>query len=481
MNYNKIFYAFDTETHSWDTLRFEGDTIRPRYFVSMGYQKSSNSLYVFGGMGNTSGEQVVGRKYFYDLYKVDLNTKRVTKLWEIKWNKDNVVPVRGMIIQDSSFYTLCYPEYFSNSTLRLYRFSLKDGSYQILGDSIPIHSDRITTNANLYFDDQLKALYATVQEFDDDIVSDLKVYSISFPPITAQELTGYLNAKRGPYLWIIVIAIFMGSAAGIVFIIIRKRKLRQIPGESETQTEDFSIKKQYRTDVPNSIYLFGEFTVRDKQNRDISYMFSTKLKQVFLVIFQYSEEGITSQHLSHLLWPDKPENKVKNSRGVTINNLRKIMKELDGIELVYEKGVFKIVMANNCYCDYNRCLQIVASGLTEGNKEELLGILHRGKFLQAYDLSLFDLFKGTLEQELEPVLHTEMKRSFIENEYSVTLRFAESMLKIDPLSDEALAYQVKALFKMKQNYEAQKRYLEFVKEYKMMMGSDYPHSFNDLS
>src|SRR5690606_35192668 len=137
-----------------------------------------------------------GRKYYYDLYKVDLNTKQITKLWEIPWNKDNVVPVRGMVIlNDSSFYTLCYPEHFSESKLNLYRFSIKDGSYEILGDSIPIYSDKITTNANLYYDSGLNSLYAVVQEFEDDISSNLKVYSLAFPPVTAEELTSYGKGK----------------------------------------------------------------------------------------------------------------------------------------------------------------------------------------------------------------------------------------------------------------------------------------------
>src|SRR5690606_33914918 len=113
------------------------------------------------------------------------------------WNKDNVVPVRGMVIPDDScFYTLCYPEHFSDSFLKLYRFSLKDGSYEILGDSIPVHSDRITTNANLYYDAGLNSLYAIVQEFENDIISDLKVYSLAFPPITAEKLVSYSRPQN---------------------------------------------------------------------------------------------------------------------------------------------------------------------------------------------------------------------------------------------------------------------------------------------
>lgn len=70
----------------------------------MGYRKDDNSLYIYGGMGNESGEQIVGRQYFYDLHKVDLNNNTVSKLWEIPWNRENIVPVREMVIQDDSYF-----------------------------------------------------------------------------------------------------------------------------------------------------------------------------------------------------------------------------------------------------------------------------------------------------------------------------------------------------------------------------------------
>ena len=90
----------------------------------------------------------------------------------------------------------------------------------------------------------------------------------------------------------------------------------------------------------NSMYLFGDFSVFDRSGRNISYMFSLRIKQIFCLILRYSDaDGISSKQLSDLIWPDKPKDKVKNSRGVAINHLRKILKELDGIELVMRKDV----------------------------------------------------------------------------------------------------------------------------------------------
>lgn len=478
MRYSKNFFSYNLNTKEWNAFEgFTGDLISPRYFSAVGYFEKTNSIYVFGGMGNESGEQALGRKYYYDLYHVDLNTKHITKLWEIPWEKDNVVPVRGMVIlDDSCFYTLCYPEHFSESLLKLYRFSLKDGSYEILGDSIPIYSDKITTNANLYYDRSLNNLYAIVQEFEDDISSDLKVYSLAFPPVTAEELTSYAKGKGNNTLVFVVILGACSLLSGIGYVLFKKLK----HDKKEEDMPDIYVAKNKTgpTTQPNSIYLFGDFTVRDRNNRDIAHMFSAQLKQVFCLILQYSttEDGITSQRLSNLLWPDKPADKAKNSRGVTINHLRKTLNELDGIELIYEKSYFKLVYTEEFYCDYTRCLQLISRNEVEENKDEFVAIITRGKLLQFSDDPLFDSFKEEMEKKLEPVLLLEMEKCFAAELYPATIAFAEAIFNIDPLNDAALAFQIKAMQRLKMNDEAKIKYQAFVIEYKKIMGTDYPHA-----
>lgn len=488
MRYSKDFFTYDLDEKKWSTLdEFGGDFLSPRYFCSMGYLKENNSLYIFGGMGNESGEQTVGRQYYYDLYKIDLNTKQVSKLWEIKWDQNNMVPVRGMVIlNDSSFYTLCYPEHFSESLLHLYKFSLKDGSYEILGDSIPIRSDKITTNANLYYDSTLNNLYAVVQEFSDDISSNVRVYSLSFPPITAPQLASYGKEKNRYVLPLIIL--FSSLAVGLVYFFYRRSKVteeNQSGPLPPTEAEEAGIDegKPLTPARANAIYLFGDFTVRDKKNRDITYMFSAQLKQIFCLILQYSttEGGISSQRLSNILWPDKPADKAKNSRGVTINHLRKVLTELDGIELIHDKGNFKLEQTVEFYCDYTRCLEIISTNQAERNRDELVEILSRGKFLQLSDHPLFDAFKEEMEKKLEPALLLEMEKCFASELYRTTISLADGIFNIDPLNDTALAFQIRAMQKLKLTDDARIRYKAFAIEYKKAMGTDYPHAFKDLN
>lgn len=479
MYFSNGFYSFDLDTKQWEQLEsLTGDVIFPRYFSSVGYRKENNSVYIFGGMGNQSGEQVVGRNYLYDLYQVDLTTGKVAKLWEIPWDNHKMVPVRSMLMPDGEyFYTLCYPEHFSDSFLQLYRFSLHDGSFEILGDSIPIRSDKIKTNANIYLDDQLNRLYTIVQEFDqEDVASELKIYSLVFPPISKEDLvrSGELSACVK-----ILLGVLLAALAVVVGLIVYRRRRR--PGSSGEDKQESVQDLSKEVAKPNSIWLFGDFTAYDRKSRDITYMFSTRLKEAFCLILQYStEEGISSQLLSSLLWPDKPQDKVKNSRGVTINHLRKVLSEFDGVELIYDKGCFRLVQSPAFFCDYTRCLDIISGSMPDSDKEELVGILSRGKFLKFLEQPLFDSFKEKVEHKLIPVILQEMERSFEQEAYQTTLDLAEAMFNIDPMNDDALAYQTRSLLKLKSNDEALIKYQSFVIKYRKAMGHDYPIPFKKL-
>lgn len=484
--YNKEFYSYRIDSNKWDTLFFGGDEITPRYFSSMGYEKESNVLYLFGGMGNASGHQEVGRMYYYDLYKIDLNNDSITKLWEIAWDKENMVPVRGLLLEnDSTFYTLCYPEHFSNSLLRLYRFSLKDGSYEILGDSIPIVSEKITTHANLYYNKNMNNLYAIVQEFEhDDIASTASVYSLLFPPVTSKELMIYTASNREWWMRLMAVVVICTALLMVGAYMWKEKKKKKVSApisKSKDIITTFHSPVPQQESRPNSICLFGEFSMTDRHNREINYMLSTKLKQAFFLILGCSlDNGITSQEFGELLWPDKSEDKVKNSRGVTLNNLRKILNELDGIKLVYEKGYFKILLSEECYCDYMRCMEIASGNEIELHMDELMAIVLRGKFLKSTDSSLLDSFKNAIESRVEQVLGLLMEKMFLSGNYVVVTQLCEGIFNIDPLSEETIYYLINALMKLKADDEAKLRYLQFTMEYKKTMGVEYSKSFSKL-
>lgn len=482
--YNDKLYSFDLIKNKWDTLHYIGDKIMPRFFQGMAYNKGS--LYIFGGLGNESGDQTLGRHNFYDLYKIDLSERRSTKLWEIDWKEKNVVSVRNMIIlNDTTLYTLCYPEYEPNSYAQLYEFSLKDGSYRILGDSIHFRSDKIATNANLYYNEILHEFYCTVQEFEDDGSSTSRIYSISYPVITKADLAVYSNLESSPKWHKVALVVFFIILFLISLLFIRRKKRKSDTPESVNVQEITSSQIQdttYPHIKENSINLFGQFIVYDRMGKDISYMFSTRLKNTFLLILQYSDKkGISSHILSKTLWPDKDEYSVKNLRGVTLNQLRKIISELNDIELVYDKGYFKLILGDNCYCDYfyfqnlinlnNNSLEIINS---------IKNILSKGRFLESEEDVIFNSFKENVNIKLHSLLSVYIEDTFASENYYLTLQLSEILLEIDPLNENVFLKQILSYIKLKQVDEAKKSYALFVSNYKKRTNIDYPLSFSSI-
>lgn len=476
MYYNNEFNCYSFDDNSWSELTFTGDTIFPRYFLSMGYDKPNNSLYVFGGMGNESGEYNVGRKYYYDLYKVDLTAMHITKLWEIPWHKDHVVPVKSMIVRDNHFMTLCYPEHFSNTHLKLYKFSIEDGSFQILGDSIPIRSEKITTNADIFLSDEMGEIYGVVQEFeDDDIASSLNIYSLSTPPLSYEELVSANKSKSDSsnLLWTILA---ISSLIALTFYSKKRKKEKQ----SIIQTTRYSTSLEQHPQK-NAIFLFGNFAVYDRVGRNISYMFSTRLKQTFLLILENStNEGITTQQLTQALWSDRDDSKAKNIRGVTINELRKILEEFDGITLIYENSFYKLIFEEDSFCDYAKCMALENSSLPNIDTALFDHIAARGRFLQDDNDELYDSLRTSLELHIEPILHRLIQYSYQDRNFSQTISLCEAMLNIDSISDFAILYLVHAMEQVNAASEARKKFFQFIVEYKKMIGEEYPKDYTSI-
>ena len=489
MRYNGKFYNFDLVTNKWNEgPMLHGDIIYPRYFTSIGADKGN--LYVFGGMGNESGEQVVGRRYFYDLHRVNLETGRSELLWKAEWNEADAVPLRNLVVKGDSFYTLCYPESISNSSLQLYKFSIKDGSYTKVGNSIPIHSDKITTNANLYYDEQLEKMFVTVQEFeDDDIRSHLKIYSIIFPPLTESEMR-YGNSGIFERVIIVSFGFFILIISILILLnVLNRRKVgKEIAVAAEDSRNDIQeniqiqekkkpiIIKQTR---PNSLYLFGDLAIKDKENNNLAISFSTQLREALILIFINSGNGgISSMKFTSLLWPDKSKEKAKNSRGVTINHIRKLLKNID-MELVYEDGHFKFVTGNDFYCDYSDFLNIT-KGDIDKNIGNILDIISRGRFIKFLEDPMFDSYKETIDNNVENILGIAVEKEYENKEYQTVISICESLFEIDPLDEKALTFMIRAQKKLKMNEEAMLSYSLFVNEYKKVYESDYKIPFAEI-
>lgn len=495
--FNNTFLEYDIEGDRWDTLSYSGDRIIPRYFSGMAVNKNREHIYVFGGMGNESGEQSVGRNYLHDLYLLDRKQQSVRRLWQ-NASGHRLVVARDMILtpDEKYIYALCYPEYLSDTYLQLYRLTVDDGTMKALGDSIPMRSEEIMTNANLYYNSLTHGYYCTTTEFDKKGHTVIRTYVLSAPPVSLDEIRSYgsRSSLEIRWLWIMAGIGVLLLAGGVLFVRKKRGKQRNAVLESSSvlmsppvgrepdksvQGKETLAKEDFESSLvrPNAVYLFGPFTVIDRNGRDITHLFSSRLRQVFIYILLHStHNGVLSASLNEVFWPDKPDDKVKNLKGVTINQIRKNLAELDGVELVHDKGYFRLVFTD-CYCDYFRFRTLKNA---EEVENELGILLMRGKFLDGMDAGMMDHFKQKVEEFLSSFLPLEIERLYQQHKYDAVIRFCNVLFRVDPVNELALAYGMHALNHTGSSQEAILQYSLFVREYRQMMNEEYSISYAEL-
>lgn len=495
--FNNTFLEYDIEGDRWDTLSYSGDRIIPRYFSGMAVNKNREHIYVFGGMGNESGEQSVGRNYLHDLYLLDRKQQSVRRLWQ-NASDHRLVVARDMILtpDEKYIYALCYPEYLSDTYLQLYRLTVDDGTMKALGDSIPMRSEEIMTNANLYYNSLTHEYYCTTTEFDKKGHTVIRTYVLSAPPVSLDEIRSYgsRSSLEIRWLWIMAGIGVLLLAGGVLFVRKKRGKQRNAVLESSSvlmsppvgrepdksvQGKETLAKEDFESSLvrPNAVYLFGPFTVIDRNGRDITHLFSSRLRQVFIYILLHStHNGVLSASLNEVFWPDKPDDKVKNLKGVTINQIRKNLAELDGVELVHDKGYFRLVFTD-CYCDYFRFRTLKNA---EEVENELGILLMRGKFLDGMDAGMMDHFKQKVEEFLSSFLPLEIERLYQQHKYDAVIRFCNVLFRVDSVNELALAYGMHALNHTGSSQEAILQYSLFVREYRQMMNEEYSTSYAEL-
>lgn len=522
--YSNQFIGYDLLKNHWDSLSFSGAMIAPRFFSSMCITPDQRYLYIYGGKGNEAGDQNIGIRYYYDLYRIDLKQKQISKLWEQDIPSSDFVPVRDMILSSDGkyLYTLVYPEYQPQTALQLYRISVSDGQREALGNPISMISEEIATNANLYFNPGLNELYCVIQEFEKYGQTSTRIYTLSFPPVSSANVNYYEikdTSIHFPILFYVFCLVVTGSGLLIGIILIKRGKKKHVScqpeettalqsnteekaglsltGKEETPSKEKSKaeeKEQSKEKDPfvqihqNKILLFGPFTAIDRYGHDITYMFSPKIKQLFLYILIHSitEEGTLSSDLNSLFWPDKADDKIKNLKNVTINHLRKVLQEIDGIELTYQRGYFKLILEEQCFCDFHHFIRLTKSMKYEPETEEafneLLYIMARGKFLSTISSELFDYSKLNVESFTVSFLTRQIKKNYPKKEMNATvIRLCNLLFTTDPISDTAMTYQI-SIYRQQNKYDkAIQLYTTFIKEYQRIMNESYPIPFDEVN
>ncbi|KEO75654.1 kelch repeat-containing protein [Anditalea andensis] len=471
----------DIKHQQWATLKTIDD-IEPRYLSAMG-QLTNDEVYLFGGFGSKSGEQYLDPHNYYDLHKINIASGRTEKLWDrTRQISNHFVPVESLVPtkEKDGFYTLIFDHSKYETHLNLVKISKDKPEMVTYTDSIPYHFIDIGSWSSLYYLEAKQSLLALTMEND-----RISLYTMAYPPLhpedTIQNHTPPSFIGRWPYL--ILVIILAGAILTFVWLKIKRKKPTDQAPNSPMEQEHISDQVFTRPKV-SSILFLGGFEAFDANGKNITSDFTPTLRQLFLIIYFYSvnNKGITSSKLKELIWPDKSDISAKNNRNVNISKLRLILEKIGNVHIDSENSYWKLSLCETVYSDFEEVLKLKNEiknnpDLPSSKVIRLINLFSVGELCPNIQSEWMDNFKVQFSNMAIDTLFDLLKGgSIAQNQYSLRIGVAETILIHDVLNEEAIKIKCQALFQMGKKGLALQAHEKFAKEYEKMMGTPYTGS-----
>ena len=276
--------------------------------------------------------------------------------------------------------------------------------------------------------------------------------------------------------WILLLVGLVIAGLATLIILKRTRKKSSITGRIESQGEV----------IKNQIQLFGEFKAIDNNGVDITDLFTPKVKELFLFTLIYTLKsgiGANIRDINDVLWEGISSRKVANNRSVTLNKLRKILLQFDGIEIVSTGGYLQAKMKKPFYCDYVSAFKLcqIPEGLSKQQLISFFEFVKRGRFLKGIHWPWLDEIRGfTGNQVIDNLLNLA---TIYQKELNLTEieKIAQRILDYDDLNEEAIYLQIWALQKTNNINLAKFNFSSFTKKYESSFGEPYPMNFSQFN
>ncbi|HEY2348836.1 MAG TPA: kelch repeat-containing protein, partial [Puia sp.] len=299
LRYKNLVQRYSFATKNWDTLSTTGDYSPPRYLSALGKDPKNDFVYIIGGYGSQTGDQMLDPRNYYDMFRFNVKDRSFKKLYTLRPAQSQFTFVNSLVIdpKTNDYFGLIFPNDSSSSNLQLIKGSLTDSSFHLLANSIPFTFHDIESFADLYYSPISNKLIAVVLNYSkiDDPVKNttVRIFSLNYiPEPNAVPVEKPDSGIAGNYLLYGSIAVGIGL---LLFLFIKRKKsgskkistaLLVPAGEHEligVSGMPF-FQNHIERDVHSSIFLFGQFQVFDKQGHDITGLFTPLLKELFLII-----------------------------------------------------------------------------------------------------------------------------------------------------------------------------------------------------
>ena len=482
-------YKSDVMSYSFKNKEWKqhdiSSSITPRYLGSLG-SLGNNELLYFGGYGSKTGNQEEFPHNYYDLYKINSKTLEVKKLWEMSSPTEHFTNSNSLVVnkEKNTFYNLAYSNTSYSTCLKLMEYSIEKPEFKIVGDTIPYKFKDIESYCDLYYSPQTSELLA-VTSVSKNNSSEINIYSIAYPPLQAKDV---IQEEETASLWkwfLLLIPILLIPA--LYYVKKHKDKKDKIKHKVNAY-----LNFEYNTLKPelksSSINMLGYFQLIDKDGINITGNFTATTSQMLVLIILYTVkngQGISTQELTEILWPDKDTDSARNNRNVYMSKLRLLIKNVGEIELANQNNYWSAIIGNEVFCDYKNVMLLIKQLKKQKDYSfelvnELVSIATRGVLLPNFQEEWIDSFKGDYTDLIIETLTSLLQNKEIQKDKILVLRIADAILKHDSIDEDIAKLKVTTLYNLGKKTQSKQCFDKFTEDFKNFMGVSYKESFDQF-
>ncbi len=493
--YINDFKEYNFNQKKWEEpMPQRQNSISPRYLSALGRKEKSNTFYILGGYGSSSGDPVKNAHHFNNMLSVNLDSKQINKIIEFPPTTEEFSFANSLVFPSpgNDFYALRFSSHKYNSELQLITGDLGQNKLTEVGNKIPYTFQAKESYVDLYFSESLNLFIAVTIYHDVNDQSHIKVYSIYSPPNKSQNILQNAENKRKTWYWIILILSF--DVVLFIGFLVRKRIREKNENWKKSKEAlkrkelELLLRKQAEGERPqSSIFLFGGFQVFDSDGKDISKLFTPLIRELFLIILLYpikNGKGISSNKLTEIFWFDKSPQKAANNKAVNLGKLRKILDVVGSNQITSKNGYYSLSFntgSPKVYVDILEFQNLIQQERLE--KEDLirlLKIIEKGSFLSFITNELFDDLKDKVTGQVIDVLTDQLQSFAADSDHNLTMKILDSILIFDSLNELAISEKCKMLTNQGKHGEAKVVFQRFTAVYEKLYGVTYDKTLRDI-
>lgn len=499
--YKNTIQRYRFNSHIWDTINPRGDFFMPRYLAALGATSKGDTVYLLGGYGNASGQQILSPGNMYDMMRFTVKDQTFKKLFTLKNTAEDFVLANSLVIDSASksWYGLIFPRHKYNSSLQLIHGSLTGNTYSLAGNAIPFNFHDTHSYADLYYCRSGKKFIAVTLLRLENNQTRVSIYSLLSPPYR------FVSQAQGKHNFVYLVA----AACLLIILLIANLAYRRgrkaasarlnfdaiIPeglvAGSGTSVAILPVSKPDAVAMAysagkNSVFLFGELQLFDAAGVDLTRYFTPLIRELFLVILVYSIKkgrGLSSEKLNEILWFDKDAKSARNNRSVNIAKLKSLLEKLGYCHLSKESGYWKInIDYSQIHVDYYVYLSLVRGKalLTATEIRQLSSITSRGNFLLNNEYAWLDSFKSEISNEAIEAYLLYAHSLDVIHDAEMLIEMADNVFNFDPVNEEATILKCQALHSLGRHTLAKHTFENFAREYKIIYGEAFSHDFTAI-